>query len=194
MTTPHQRRAAGHEPDENVADEGDHVPKTYDVTCEVDATATGKMRNEITTRMVSATGTETFTMATDEGPFHGGDSTAPPPLALFTGALTACLMTQMRAFAKRLDVQLDDLAVTGRARWRLHADGNAPYTTEPDGFDFDVHVTSPASDDQLLRLLAAAKKGCFIEQTLVRPNVLEHRLHVGGRRIAERAEDLTAMS
>ena len=38
---------------------------------------------------------ERFELATDEGPFHGGDGTAPPPLALFTAALTGCLMTPL---------------------------------------------------------------------------------------------------
>ena len=67
--------------------------------------ATGKMRNDLDVAMISPM-VERFTLATDEGPFHGGDATAPPPLALFVGGLTGCIMTQLRAFAKRMDVEV----------------------------------------------------------------------------------------
>ena len=60
-------------------------PKTpQSVVFECTGVATGKMRNDLDVRMTSPM-LETFTMATDEGPFHGGDATAPPPLALFVG-------------------------------------------------------------------------------------------------------------
>ena len=100
---------------------------------------------------------------------------SPPPLA-------GCFMTQLRAFSKRLDVPLHDLHVTGRARWIAHLDGpRKPYTTEPLGFELDVAVDSDADDDALVRLAEAAKKGCFIEQTLSRGNEIRHRLLRGDR-------------
>jgi len=77
------------------------------VTFKCAGNATGKMRNDLDVRMVEPF-EEQFTLATDEGPFHGGDATAPPPLALFVGGLTGCIMTQLRAFAKRMDVIIDD--------------------------------------------------------------------------------------
>jgi len=64
--------------------------------------ASGKMRNDLSVSMVQPL-EESFELATDEGPFHGGDATAPPPLALFVGGLTGCIMTQVRAFSKRLN-------------------------------------------------------------------------------------------
>ena len=45
-------------------------------------TAVGKMRNALAVEMVRPF-RETFQLASDEGPFHGGDASAPPPLALF---------------------------------------------------------------------------------------------------------------
>ncbi len=59
--------------------------------------AVGKMRNELDVRMTKPM-EERFELATDEGPFHGGEASAPPPLALFIASLTGCLMTQIRAF------------------------------------------------------------------------------------------------
>ena len=45
-------------------------------------TAVGKMRNALAVEMVRPF-RETFQLASDEGPFHGGDASALPPLALF---------------------------------------------------------------------------------------------------------------
>lgn len=59
--------------------------KRFDIIFTGKATSSGKMRNDIAVHFESMD--ERFDLATDEGPFHGGDGTAPPPLALFTAAL-----------------------------------------------------------------------------------------------------------
>ena len=118
---------------------------------------------------------ETFAMATDEGPFHGGDATAPPPLALFVGGLTGCIMTQLRAFAKRMDVAIDDLHVDCRVVWQWTPIGRI-YETAPKSFDLTVHLDSPNTLPEQIALIEAAKKGCFIEQTLSRENTVRHKL------------------
>ncbi|MEM9394107.1 MAG: OsmC family protein [Pseudomonadota bacterium] len=152
--------------------------KTFDVIFEGKGKASGKMRNDIAVEWPMMK--ESFDLATDEGPFHGGDGTAPPPLALFTAALTGCLMTQIRAFAKRLKIQLDGLEVGARLHWKGEQMGNEPYVTAPVSFSLDVEVESGASKEDLLRLIAAAKKGCFIEQTLAEGIVVGHRLKLDG--------------
>ncbi len=152
--------------------------KTFDVIFEGKGTASGKMRNDISVEWPMMK--ESFELATDEGPFHGGDGTAPPPLALFTAALTGCLMTQIRAFAKRLKIELTGLEVGARLHWKGEQMGNDPYVTAPVAFSLDGEVDSSASEDDLRRLIAAAKKGCFIEQTLAEGIVVGHRLKLGG--------------
>ena len=152
--------------------------KTFDVIFEGKGTASGKMRNDISVEWPMMK--ESFELATDEGPFHGGDGTAPPPRALFTAALTGCLMTQIRAFAKRLKIELTGLEVGARLHWKGEQMGNDPYVTAPVAFSLDVEVDSSASEDDLRRLIAAAKKGCFIEQTLAEGIVVGHRLKLGG--------------
>jgi uncharacterized OsmC-like protein len=132
------------------------------------------MRNDLDVRMVEPM-EEHFTLATDEGPFHGGDATAPPPLALFVGGMTGCIMTQLRAFARRMDVTIDDLRVETTVRW-----GWVPkdkiYETHPKSFEIDVYLESSSDLDQQVALIQAARKGCFIEQTLGRENTINHRL------------------
>lgn len=145
-----------------------------DVVFTCKGTATGKMRNELDVQMVEPM-LETFTLATDEGPFHGGDATAPPPLALFVGGLTGCIMTQLRAFAKRMKVQIDDLSVECKVVWQWTPKDRI-YETAPKSFEIDIFVASPNTMAEQLALIAAAKKGCFVEQTLAQPNVIRHRL------------------
>ncbi|MGB0718272.1 MAG: OsmC-related (seleno)protein [Alphaproteobacteria bacterium] len=144
------------------------------VTFKCAGNATGKMRNDLDVRMVEPF-EEQFTMATDEGPFHGGDATAPPPLALFVGGLTGCIMTQLRAFAKRMDVIIDDLQVETTVKWKWMPKGRI-YETEPESFDIDILLSSPSETKRQIELVNAAKKGCFIEQTLSVPNTITHRI------------------
>ncbi len=152
--------------------------KTFDVIFEGTGRATGKMRNDISVNWPMMK--ESFELATDEGAFHGGDGTAPPPLALFTAALTGCLMTQIRAFSKRLNIPIGEVVVKARLHWKGEQEGSDPYVTSPVGFEMDVDLDSTASAEDMQRLLASAKKGCFIEQTLAQGLVVEHRLKIDG--------------
>jgi uncharacterized OsmC-like protein len=149
-------------------------PTSAELRFDCTGKAVGKMRNELDVRMVQPW-EESFQMATDEGAFHGGDATAPPPLSLFVGGLTGCLMTQIRAFAKRLDVSLNDLKVETSVRWHWQAVGRV-YETAPISFEIDVRIDSDDDQDKVRELIATAKKGCFIEQTLSRANTIRHRM------------------
>lgn len=149
--------------------ERDHMQVQFNCS----GSATGKMRNDLAVSMVKPL-QESFTLATDEGPIHGGDGTAPPPLALFVGGLTGCIMTQIRAFSKRLDVTLNDLHVDVRVIWNWEKTGKT-YETGPESFEIDIDIDSPSDQNAIIELINAAKKGCFIEQTLAQPNVVRHR-------------------
>lgn len=137
--------------------------------------ATGKMRNELSASMQQPMVEGPWEMATDEGPFHGGDATAPPPLALFVASLTGCIMTQMRAFAKRLGVTIDDLSVDTRVVWDWRATGRT-YETAPNALEIDVMLDSPDDEARVVELIETAKRGCFLEQTLGVSNVIRHRM------------------
>lgn len=147
-------------------------PLTVTFTCRGEAT--GKMRNDLAVSMTEPF-EEHFTLATDEGPFHGGDASAPPPLALFVGGLTGCIMTQLRAFAKRMGVTIEDLCVETTVRWRWMPKDKI-YETAPQSFDIDIFLTSPNPFEDQVALVTAAKKGCFVEQTLTRANTITHRI------------------
>lgn len=148
--------------------------KKFDVIFEGLARSSGKLRCDIDVEFVT-TG-ESFSLATDEGKIHGGANTAPPPLALFTGALTACLMTQIRAFSKRLRIPIEGVEIKARLHWEGEQIGREPYVGQPIGFHLDVDIESDASDEDIQRLFEAGQKGCFLEATLDKANTITHRL------------------
>ena len=156
----------------------DEMPERAVVQFNCTGTAVGKMRNELDVRMVKPF-EERFELASDEGAFHGGDASAPPPLALFVGGLTGCIMTQIRAFAKRLRVSISDLSVDVRVQWDWAAKDRV-YETAPKAFEIDIFLESDDPLKDQLRLIEAAKKGCFLEQTLGVSNTIKHRLRKDG--------------
>lgn len=140
----------------------------------------GKMRNEVTLTAVEPFQV-TRMLATDEGKFQGGDDTAPTPLEYFLTGLVGCLMTQVRAFAKRMKIDVKDVKVTCQAKWEALPDPVGPYQGNPVGFEIEMDVISEADPDLVAELVSAARRGCFVEQTLKQANSIEHRLKVNGR-------------
>jgi uncharacterized OsmC-like protein len=151
------------------------LPPKAQVQFDCKGRATGKMRNDLDVMMTQPFEEGPFVMATDEGSFHGGEATAPPPLALFVAGLTGCIMTQIRAFAKRLRVSIDGLNVETRVIWNWEAKGKV-YETGPHSFEIDIFLESSDPMEKQLELIEAAKKGCFLEQTLGQKNTINHRL------------------
>ena len=59
----------------------DNAIKSFDVVLEAEGKSSGKMRNEVIVTL--GRDGSTFDMATDESSIHGGEDSAPPPLAYF---------------------------------------------------------------------------------------------------------------
>lgn len=151
------------------------LPQRAKVQFDCAGKAVGKMRNELSVTMKQPFEEGPFELATDEGSFHGGDATAPPPLALFVAGLTGCIMTQIRAFSKRLGVKLTGLDVETRVVWDWQAKGRI-YETAPHSFEIDIMIESDEAREKVAALIEASKKGCFLEQTLGCKNTIRHRL------------------
>jgi len=152
---------------------------TFNVTYELHGRSVGKMRNEVTGRQIEPSIEPEFNMASDEAGFHGGEGTAPLPLAYFCTGLVTCLMTQIRAFSKRLGIDLEGVDVKATIKWNATSRGRNPYEACPVNFLLDVDMDTKASLEEQERLLDAAKKGCFIEATLANPIPIKHRIKQG---------------
>lgn len=150
----------------------------FEVVFDVEGKNLAKFRNDITVhkRFRHPVSVE---LPTDEGAGHGGDGTAPYPLAYFAAGLTACVMTQLRAFSRRLGVPVGEFSVNTRCHWEATQIGNAPYESAPIAFTMDIDLGDEASEEDKRRLIAAAEKGCFVEQAL-KPGIVKHRLKAAG--------------
>ncbi len=151
--------------------------QVFEVVFDAEGVAVGKMRNEVTLT-ARAPFTSVNMLATDEGPFQGGEGTAPTPLEFFLTGLVGCLMTQIRAFSRKLKIEVSDVKVRCRAEWTAETGTVGPYEGSPRGFHLDVDVVSDAPAEDVARLVEAAKRGCFVEQTLAVPNTVTHRLRI----------------
>jgi uncharacterized OsmC-like protein len=157
----------------------DHL---FNVHFTAEGVCVGKLRNEVTLSALEPFQV-TRMLATDEGKFQGGEDTAPTPLEFFLTGLVGCLMTQIRVFAKRLKIPVDDVNVTCRAKWEAIPDPVGPYQGRPVGFEIDVDVKSEADPEKVSELISAARRGCFVEQTLRQANEIAHNLTVNGKNV-----------
>ena len=134
------------------------------------------MRNDLDVRMVEPM-EEHFTLRHRRRPLSTVETPPPrPPLALFCWGYDGVgIMTQLRAFARRMDVVIDDLRVETTVRWGWEPKDRI-YETHPKSFEIDVFLESGSEIDRQIALIQAARKGCFIEQTLSRENTITHRL------------------
>lgn len=151
----------------------------FEIKFGAEGTCVARFRNEISVRSKGAHVRE-FELPTDEGPNHGGDESAPTPLAYFTAALTGCLMTQLRAFSRHLGLPVTEISVVTECHWQAYQQPDKTYDSSPVAFSMDVDVKGELSAVEKRALLRAAQKGCFVEQSL-RPGLVQHRLKVDGQ-------------
>lgn len=150
----------------------------FEVIFDAEGANRAKFRNDIVVHK-RLSHPVSVSLPTDEGPGHGGDGTAPYPLAYFVSGLTACIMTQLRAFSRRLGIPVGEFTVNTRCHWEAQQHGTGPYESRPVAFTLDIDLGEDAPVADRRRLIEAAGKGCFIEQAL-KPCIVKHRLKVGG--------------
>ena len=147
--------------------------KSFTLKFTGNATNKGSMRNDIDVSFESMN--ETFKLATDEGAFHGGKGTAPPPLALFTASLCGCIMTQIKAFGKKLKIEVNEIEIDASMEWQGEVLEDGPYKASCDGYNLDIDIISEEPIERKKKLLEAAINGCFIEASL-KTGIVKHRL------------------
>ena len=147
--------------------------KSFTLKFTGNATNKGSMRNDIDVSFESMN--ETFKLATDEGAFHGGKGTAPPPLALFTASLCGCIMTQIKAFGKKLKIEVNEIKIDASMEWQGEVLEEGPYKASCNGYVLNIDIISEEPIERKKKLLEAAINGCFIEASL-KPGIVKHRL------------------
>ncbi|WP_206995801.1 OsmC family protein [Trinickia mobilis] len=140
---------------------------TFPVSFELEGYASGKRRNDVKVGMVEPERLQLWDLASDEGRFHGGDETAPKPLALFTAGVVTCFMTQLRTFARQCGVSVTGLKTNAKFEWVAKRSGkNDPYEAHPNRFTLDIEFETDSPLEAQKRLVRTAARGCFAEQIL----------------------------
>lgn len=146
--------------------DGTSLTGRFPVSFELEGYSSGKRRNDVKVGMIEPERLKVWELASDEGKFHGGDETAPKPLALFTAGVVTCFMTQLRTFARQCGVGVTGLSTKAKFEWYAQRNGQEPYVACPNRFVLDIEFETDASLEAQKRLVRAAAKGCFAEQIL----------------------------
>jgi uncharacterized OsmC-like protein len=146
--------------------EGTSLTGVFPVSFELEGYSSGKRRNDVKVGMVEPERLQMWDLASDEGRFHGGDETAPKPLALFTAGVVTCFMTQLRTFSRACGVKVSGLKTHARFEWLAKRNGQDPYVAHPKQFVLDIEFDTDASLDAQKKLVRTAALGCFAEQIM----------------------------
>lgn len=122
-------------------------------------------------------------MTIDEPAAFGGGDTAVSPADLILAALGTCQGIMYSALASTMDIPLDEVNVKLKGNLDLRGLlGMGESEQIPPGFQdisYETTIRSPASEEDLKRLIQAVEKQCPILDTLERP------IKVSGKAIIE---------
>lgn len=107
----------------------------------------------------------------DSGPETGGFDLGPSPVEALLGALGGCLAHTILIQAAVRNIPLDALEVTVTATSdpRAGHPAHPEVPVHPRDIAYEVHITSPESQEKVERLVAASEKVCPITSLLVNP-------------------------
>ena len=111
-----------------------------------------------------------FSLDVDEPPLIGGTDTGPTPVELVLAALGTCQEIVYATYARVLGIPIDGVEVTAEGRVDLR--GFFGVADVPAGFQdvsFTVDITSPATPEDVARLVEAVNAHCPVLDILQQP-------------------------
>jgi len=110
------------------------------------------------------------TMTIDEPAAFGGDDAAMSPADVVLVALGTCQEIMYAALASAMDIQLDECKVDVTADLDLKGLMGMDSDVPPGllAMDYQVHLKSPASEEQLKELIDVVERQCPLLDTLTR--------------------------
>ena len=110
------------------------------------------------------------TIVIDEPAAFGGDDAAMSPADVVLVALGTCQEIMYAALASAMDIQLDECKVNVTADLNLKGLMGMDPDVAPGllAMDYEVHLKSPASDEQLKELVDIVERQCPLLDTLTR--------------------------
>ncbi len=108
----------------------------------------------------------------DEPPAFGGDDSAPSPADFILTALGSCQEIMYAALASTMDIQLDSIKVKLKGnldlRGLLGMGKDARVVPGFSNIEYEAIIQSPASQEELKRLVDAVERQCPVLDTLTR--------------------------
>jgi hypothetical protein len=79
-----------------------------------------------------------------------------------------------------MKVQVDGLQVAARAEWVRDLPERGVHVADTEGYTLEIAIDSPNSPEEVMALVQAAQRGCFVEHSLAAPSRISHRLRLNG--------------
>jgi len=134
-----------------------------------------------------------FSLTADEPTSIGGTDRGPTPVELVLAGLGTCQEIVYATYARILGISLD--AVTVRAEGRLDLRGFYGVADVPVGFQdvsYSVDITSPASAEDISRLIATVDAHCPVLEILQKPIPVSGEYRLNGNSLVAGSIDETS--
>ena len=152
---------------------------------DADHVATFAVDTELLDGYHTAVAIRQFSLRADEPTSIGGTDRGPTPVELVLAGLGSCQEIVYATYARILDIPLD--AVTVHAEGRLDLRGFYGVAEVPVGFldvTYAVEITSPASAEDISRLIAAVDAHCPVLEVLQKPLRVSGEYRLNGNPLA----------
>ena len=150
-----------------------------EVVLHVEAESLDNMRKRAAVRVDQPSGS-TFEIICDEGPYLGGDDSAPPPLAYYSASLAFCLLTQLSRYAAIQKLNIDGMRLSQETRFSMEG-SVAKGTLSGHGIEVVTHVeiNSDESPEDIQRMIEVGEQSCFVHQSVIQrvPTRIEAKLN-----------------
>lgn len=140
-----------------------------EVVLVVDAESLDNMRKQATVRVERPKGS-TFQIICDEGPYLGGDDSAPPPLAYYSASIAFCLLTQMSRYAAVKKLNIKKMRLSQETRFSM--EGSVLQGTllgKGVGVSTHVEIESNEPPEIIREMLRVGENSCFVMQSIIHP-------------------------
>lgn len=155
-----------------------------EVVLRVEAESLENMRKRATVRVDQPKGS-TFEIICDEGPYLGGDDSAPPPLAYYSASIAFCLLTQLSRYATVKKLNIKSMKLAQETRFAMEG-SVLQGTLEGRGIEVVTHldIESDEPEEVLRQMIEVGKNSCFVHQSIMKPVPSTIETKINGQKLS----------
>ena len=140
-----------------------------EVVLKLEAESLDNMRKQATVRIEQPKGS-TFQIICDEGPYLGGDDSAPAPLAYYSASIAFCLLTQLSRYATIKKLSIRSMKLSQETRFAMEG-SVVKGTLAGRGVEVVTHldIESDEPEETIRKMIEVGQNSCFIHQSIRNP-------------------------